>query len=113
VICCSCELGVDSYQHLTRRHCETVCARPQMRCALFFGRPRPILDVAALDSTFTIRAGEWFMEMLSSAVIAVIIKAAPHVRIRFAPKRDMDSRLLRSARTDLCGGQSVMIVPTA
>jgi DNA-binding transcriptional LysR family regulator len=25
------------------------------------------LDVASLDSTFTIRAGEWFMEMLASA----------------------------------------------
>jgi hypothetical protein len=35
------------------------------------------------------------MEMLSSAVIAAIIKVAPRVRIRFAPKRGMDSRLLR------------------
>jgi DNA-binding transcriptional LysR family regulator len=57
--------------------------------------------VASLDSTFTIRAGESFMEMLSSAVIAAIVKAAPHVRIRFAPKRDMDSRLLREGLIDL------------
>jgi DNA-binding transcriptional LysR family regulator len=58
------------------------------------------LEVASLDSTFTVRAGESVMEMLASAVIAAIIKAAPHVRIRFAPKRDMDSRLLREGLID-------------
>lgn len=53
------------------------------------------LDLAALGLTFTIRAGEWFMEMLSSAVVAEITQAASHVRLRFAPKRDSDPNLLR------------------
>ncbi len=59
------------------------------------------LDIATLNLTFTIRAGEWFMEMLSSAIIADITKAAPHVRLRFAPKRDSDPDLLRDGFVDL------------
>jgi DNA-binding transcriptional LysR family regulator len=75
------------------------------------GPAKTHLDVASLDSTFTIRAGEWFMEMLSSAVIAAIIKAAPHVRIRFAPKRGMDSRLLREGLIDLEIGKRGLSAP--
>jgi DNA-binding transcriptional LysR family regulator len=59
------------------------------------------LDVASLDSTFTVRAGESFMEMLSSAVVAVITKGAPHVRLRFVPKRDWDPHVLREGLIDL------------
>ena len=65
-------------------------------------RPSPAnLDLAKLDLTFTIRAGEWFMEMLSNTVVQEIIKAAPHVRLRFAPKRDSDPDLLRIGSVDL------------
>jgi DNA-binding transcriptional LysR family regulator len=59
------------------------------------------LDVASLDSTFTIRASESFMEMLSSAVVAAITKAAPHVRLRFVPKHDRDPQVLREGLIDL------------
>ena len=59
------------------------------------------LDPAALSLTFTIRAGEWFMEMLSSAIVKEITKAAPHVHLRFAPKRDSDPDLLRDGFVDL------------
>ena len=41
------------------------------------------------------------MEMLSTAVIQEIIKAAPHVRLCFAPKRDSDPDLLRDGFVDL------------
>jgi DNA-binding transcriptional LysR family regulator len=65
-------------------------------------RPAMIkLDVASLDSTFTVRAGESFMEMLSSAVVAAITKAAPHIRLRFVPKRDSDPHVLREGLIDL------------
>ena len=59
------------------------------------------LDLAVLSLTFTIRAGEWFMEILSSAVVAEITQAAPHVCLRFAPKRDSDPDLLRDGLVDL------------
>jgi len=59
------------------------------------------LDVTSLDSTFTVRAGESFMEMLSSAVVAAITKAAPYVRLRFVPKRDRDPQMLREGLIDL------------
>ena len=65
-------------------------------------RPAPAhLDLAALSLTFTVRAGEWFMEMLSSAIVRDITKAAPRVRLRFAPKRDSDPDLLRDGFVDL------------
>ena len=50
--------------------------------------------LAALSLTFTIRAGEWFMEMLSTAVVQEITQTAPNVRICFVPKRDSDPELL-------------------
>ena len=62
---------------------------------------RAHLDPAVLDLTFTIRAGEWFMEVLSSAVVANITKAAPRVRLRFAPKHEADPDLLRDGLIDL------------
>ncbi|WP_411192263.1 LysR family transcriptional regulator [Paraburkholderia sp. B3] len=59
------------------------------------------VDLAALSSTFTIRAGEWFMELISAPLVAALTEAAPHIRLRFAPKPDKDARLLRDGRIDL------------
>ena len=59
------------------------------------------LDLGALDQTFTVRAGEWFMEVLASVIVANITKAAPLVRLRFAPKHDADPDLLRDGSIDL------------
>ena len=59
------------------------------------------VDLAALSRTFTIRAGEWFMEMLSGAVVTGITQAAPNVRLRFAAKRNSDPDLLRDGFVDL------------
>ena len=78
-----------------RVHSVTNEARTVLRPAI------PKLDVASLDSTFTVRARESFMEMLSSAVVASITKAAPHVRLRFVPKRDRDPHVLREGLVDL------------
>ena len=78
-----------------RVHSLTLEARSVLRPSLAH------LDIAALSLTFTIRAGEWFMEMLSSAIVADITKAAPRVRLRFAPKRDADPDLLRGGFVDL------------
>src|SRR5471030_1209446 len=43
------------------------------------------LDIASLEWTFTIRANEGFVEVLSVSLVAAITEAAPRVRLRFAP----------------------------
>ena len=60
-----------------------------------------ILDVAALERTFTIRANEGFVDLFSASLVAAVSEAAPHVRLRFAPKPDKDARPLREGHVDL------------
>ena len=65
-------------------------------------RPAAIgLDVAALDATFTIRANEGFIELFAARLVSAITGAAPHVRLRFAPKPGKDPRALREGLIDL------------
>ena len=59
------------------------------------------LDVASLERTFTIRAGEGFMERFSAPLVAAVTDIAPHVRLRFAPKPDKDALPLRDGQIDL------------
>lgn len=59
------------------------------------------MDPALLERTFTIRANEGFVALFAAAVVAAISKAAPHVRLRFAPKPDKDAAALRDGRVDL------------
>jgi DNA-binding transcriptional LysR family regulator len=59
------------------------------------------LDVAALERTFTVRANEGFVDLFSASLVAAITAAAPHVRLRFAPKPDKDARPLREGHIDL------------
>ena len=59
------------------------------------------LDVASLERTFAIRAGEGFVERFSAALVAAVTAAAPSVRLRFAPKPDKDAGPLREGRIDL------------
>jgi DNA-binding transcriptional LysR family regulator len=59
------------------------------------------LDVASLERTFAIRAGEGFVERFSAPLVAAITAAAPHVRLRFAPKTDKDALPLRDGQIDL------------
>lgn len=59
------------------------------------------VDVAALEQTFTIRVSEAFLEFLSGTVVAAVARAAPNVRLRFAPKPDKDALPLREGLIDL------------
>jgi DNA-binding transcriptional LysR family regulator len=59
------------------------------------------LDVASLERTFTIRAGEGFIARFSAPLVAAVTGVAPHVRLRFAPKPDKDAFPLRDGQVDL------------
>ena len=58
-------------------------------------------DPATLDTTFTIRASQSFMESVCAPLVATIRTAAPRVRLRFVPKPDKDLRPLREGVADL------------
>lgn len=59
------------------------------------------LDLTTLDRTFTIRANEGFVGLFAAPLIAAVIQAAPHVRLRFAPKPDKEAGPLRGGDIDL------------
>jgi DNA-binding transcriptional LysR family regulator len=59
------------------------------------------LDIASLERTFTIRANEGFVNVLSASLVAAVTKAAPRVRLRFAPKPEKNARSLREGQVDL------------
>jgi DNA-binding transcriptional LysR family regulator len=59
------------------------------------------LDAASLERTFTIRAGEGFVERFAAPLVAAIAAAAPHASMRFAPKTDKDAFPLRDGQIDL------------
>ncbi|MCS0495664.1 LysR family transcriptional regulator [Ancylobacter sp. MQZ15Z-1] len=59
------------------------------------------LDLASLERTFTLRAGEGFVELVAAPLATRIASAAPHVRLRFVPKPDKDAEPLRDGRIDL------------
>jgi DNA-binding transcriptional LysR family regulator len=63
--------------------------------------PTNNLDIVSLERIFTIRANEGFVAGLSIALVAVITKVAPRVRLRFAPKPEKDARPLREGQIDL------------
>jgi DNA-binding transcriptional LysR family regulator len=63
--------------------------------------PTDRLDIASLEQTFTLRANEAFIEFFSVPLLAAITAAAPHVRIRFAPKPNKDATPLREGQIDL------------
>ena len=59
------------------------------------------LDIGSLERTFTLRAGEGFIELFSAPLVAAVTTIAPHVRLRFAPKPDKDALALRDGQIDL------------
>lgn len=59
------------------------------------------LDLKALDRTFTLRANEGFLNVAAAPLVTAIMKEAPRVRLRFAPKPDKDALPLREGRIDL------------
>ena len=59
------------------------------------------IDPAVLARTFAIRANEGFVALFAPKLVAAIAAAAPHVRLRFAPKPDKDAAPLREGAIDL------------
>ncbi|MBS1092347.1 LysR family transcriptional regulator [Gluconobacter sp. Dm-74] len=59
------------------------------------------VDLKALDRTFVLRANEGFLNVVAAPLVTAIMKEAPRVRLRFAPKPDKDALPLREGRIDL------------
>lgn len=59
------------------------------------------LDLSTLERTFTLRANDGFVEAFGAALIAAALRAAPRVRLRFAPKPEKSARPLREGLVDL------------
>lgn len=64
-------------------------------------RPAEALDLRRLARAFTLRTSEGFVENFGPALIARTEREAPGVQLRFVPKADKDSRLLREGLVDL------------
>lgn len=60
-----------------------------------------VLDLAALERTFTIRANDGFVEGFGADLFTAVRAAAPQVRLRFIGKPDKDVRPLRDGEVDL------------
>ena len=58
-------------------------------------------DPATLERVFILRANEGFVEGFGARLVSAIEKAAPNVRLRFAPKPDKDVEPLREGLIDL------------
>jgi DNA-binding transcriptional LysR family regulator len=59
------------------------------------------LVLETLDRTFVLRANEGFLNVVAAPLVTAVMKEAPHVRLRFAPKPDKDALPLRDGRIDL------------
>lgn len=64
-------------------------------------RTEAALDLGALRRVFTIRANEAFVVAYAAGLMGAVRKAAPGVRLRFAPKPDKDPRPLREGLADI------------
>jgi DNA-binding transcriptional LysR family regulator len=67
-------------------------------------RPADILDLKTLDRTFTLRTSDGFVESFGPGLIRRVNEEAPGVRLRFVPKGDKDSALLRDGSVDFDTG---------
>lgn len=64
-------------------------------------RPDRVVDLAALERTFTLRTSEGFVETFGAALVERLRREAPGVRLRFVPKADRGSEPLRDGSVDL------------
>src|SRR5579883_190716 len=64
-------------------------------------RPAELLDLRQLVRTFTLRDRDGFVANFGPALIARLAAEAPGVRLRFVPKSDRESAMLRDATVDL------------
>jgi DNA-binding transcriptional LysR family regulator len=63
--------------------------------------PEYRFDVAALEHSFAVRAGEGFIDLVGAALVDRISRAAPGVQLRFVPTPDWDAQPLRDGTIDL------------
>lgn len=63
--------------------------------------PASALDVARLERIFTLRSNEGFVDAFAARLVAAVTRAAPRVRLRFAPKLEKGARPLREGLVDL------------
>lgn len=64
-------------------------------------RPAEKPDLATLERSFTLRAGEGFVENFGPTLLNHVAAAAPGIRLGFVPKIDRDSSALRDGTVDL------------
>lgn len=64
-------------------------------------RPAQLPDLSQLVRTFTVRSRDRFVDTFGAALIARVAVDAPGVRLRFVPKLDRESTLLRDGLVDL------------
>lgn len=64
-------------------------------------QPGAHLDLRRLERSFTLRTSEGFAENFAPALLARVAADAPGVTLRFLPKIDKDSTLLRDGTVDL------------
>jgi len=64
-------------------------------------RPAEKLDLKRLARTFTLRTSDGFVENFGPGLIDRIARDAPRARLRFVPKQDKQSTLLRDGAVDL------------
>lgn len=64
-------------------------------------RPAEQMNPATITRTFTLRTGDGFVESFGPALLRRVQDEAPRVKLRFQPKLDRDSGLLRDGLVDL------------
>ena len=64
-------------------------------------RPAQALDLRRLSRSFTLRTTEGFVESFGPQLLVRVGQEAPGVQLRFVPKADKDSTLLREGLVDL------------
>ncbi|QYF95846.1 LysR family transcriptional regulator [Massilia sp. PAMC28688] len=64
-------------------------------------KPVAPIDLGTLERTFTVRAGDGFVDNFGAALVARVRGAAPGVMLCFLPKADQDRDALREGRIDL------------
>ncbi|MDC7787861.1 LysR family transcriptional regulator [Rhodoplanes sp. TEM] len=64
-------------------------------------RPAEALDLGTVARTFTLRTSEGFVDNFGPDLVARVGAEAPRMRLRFLPKADKDSGLLRDGTVDL------------
>lgn len=84
-------------------HAEAIAERVQALTAAVQAvlSPPPMVDMARLKRTFTIRANEAFVVVQAARLSAAVAALAPEVRLCFVPKPDKDIAPLRDGSVDL------------